>query len=114
MLRSSLKARGSQGSRRTHHIRVQATRRGLGGSQLGSRSGLEWIIDRYQIKTDKASGIMNDPNDWSSEVDNPRYILNLIGKVTTVSVETVRIVESLPPLRIYPDQNMTGPFIVAR
>lgn len=78
------------------------------GYMLGSRSGLEWIFDRYQIKTDKASGIVNDPNDWSREVDNPRYILDLIGKVTTVSVETVRIVESLPPLRIHPDQNTNG------
>ncbi|MFN3867415.1 MAG: type ISP restriction/modification enzyme, partial [Demequina sp.] len=55
---------------------------------LGSRSGLDWIIDRYQVKTDKPSGIVNDPNDWSREVGNPRYILQLIAKVTTVSVET--------------------------
>ncbi|WP_430868319.1 DEAD/DEAH box helicase [Demequina aurantiaca] len=67
---------------------------------LGSRSGLDWIIDRYQVKTDKPSGIVNDPNDWSREVGNPRYILDLIAKVTTVSVETMRIVDSLPPLRI--------------
>lgn len=67
---------------------------------LGSRSALEWILDRYQVKTDKPSGIVNDPNDYSREVGNPRYILDLIGKVTTVSVETVRIVESLPPLRL--------------
>jgi predicted helicase len=78
------------------------------GYVVGSRSGLEWIIDRYQVKTDKASGIVNDPNDWSREVGNPRYILDLIGKVTTVSVETVRIVESLPPLRIHSDQNADG------
>jgi len=57
---------------------------------------------------------VNDPNDWSREVENPRYILDLIGKVTTVSVETVRIVHCLPPLRIHPDQNMNGPSIVAR
>jgi predicted helicase len=67
---------------------------------LGSRSALGWIVDRYQVKTDKASGIVNDPNDWSREVGNPRYILDLIAKVTTVSVETVRIVDSLPPLQI--------------
>ncbi|WP_125775946.1 DEAD/DEAH box helicase [Antribacter gilvus] len=67
---------------------------------LGSRSALGWILDRYQVKTDKASGIVNDPNDWSREIGNPRYILDLIAKVTTVSVETVRIVESLPPLKI--------------
>lgn len=67
---------------------------------LGSRSALEWILDRYQVRTDAASGIVNDPNDWSREVDNPRYILDLIAKVTTVSVETMRIVDALPPLRI--------------
>ncbi|WP_062076565.1 DEAD/DEAH box helicase [Demequina globuliformis] len=67
---------------------------------LGSRSGLDWIIDRYQVKTDKASGIVNDPNNWSREVGNPRYILDLIAKVTTVSVETMKIVDSLPSLEI--------------
>lgn len=42
---------------------------------LGSRSALDWIIDRYQVKTDKASGIVNDPNDWCDEHDDPRYIV---------------------------------------
>jgi len=62
---------------------------------LGSRSALAWIIDRYQLKKDKASGIVNDPNDWADEVGNPRYIADLIAKVTRVAVETVRIVKSL-------------------
>ena len=67
---------------------------------LGSRSALEWILDRYQVKTDKASGIVNDPNDWSLEHGNPRYIVDLIKKVTHVSVETVKIVKSLPKLTL--------------
>ena len=62
---------------------------------LGSRSALAWIIVRYQVKRDKASGIVNAPNDWCDEVGNPRYIVDLIGKVTRVAVETVRIVEGL-------------------
>lgn len=62
---------------------------------LGSRSALAWIIDRYQVKKDKASGIINDPNDWANEVGNPRYIVDLIGKVTRVAVETVEIVKGL-------------------
>lgn len=62
---------------------------------LGSRSALAWIIDRYQVKKDKASGIVNDPNDWADEVGNPRYIVDLIAKVTRVAVETVRILESI-------------------
>src|SRR5699024_263275 len=54
---------------------------------LGSRSALAWIIDRYQVKKDKASGIVNDPNDWADEVGNPRYIVELIAKVTRVAME---------------------------
>lgn len=62
---------------------------------LGSRSALAWLIDRYQVKVDKASGIVNDPNDWCDEHDDPTYIVDLIKKVTTVSVETMKIVDGL-------------------
>lgn len=62
---------------------------------LGSRLAIAWLIDRYQIKKDKASGIINDPNDWADEVGNPRYIVDLIAKVTRIAVETVRIAEGL-------------------
>lgn len=68
--------------------------------QLGSRSAVEWILDRYQVKTDKASGIVNDPNDWSKEVSDPRYIINLLARIVTVSLETMTIVDSLPGLEI--------------
>ncbi|MFT4187919.1 MAG: DEAD/DEAH box helicase family protein [Aeromicrobium sp.] len=68
--------------------------------QLGSRSAVEWVIDRYHVKTDKKSGIVNDPNDWSREVGDPRYILDLLARVVTVSVETVDIVDHLPDLDI--------------
>jgi len=60
--------------------------------RLGNRSALDWIIDQYQVKTDKRSGITNDPN----IPDDPQYIIRLIGKVITVSLETVQIVNSLP------------------
>ncbi len=66
---------------------------------LGSRSALGWIIDRYQVKTDKASNIVNDPNDWCDEHDDPYYIVNLIKKVTTVAVATMDIIDSLPFLQ---------------
>lgn len=62
---------------------------------LGSRSAVAWLIDRYQVKKDKASGIVNDPNDWADEMGNPRYIVDLIGRVVRVAMETVRIVEEL-------------------
>ena len=61
---------------------------------LGNRSALEWIIDQYQISTDKRSGIINDPN----RADDPTYILRLIGQVVTVSLETVKIVGELPEI----------------
>lgn len=62
---------------------------------LGSRSAVAWLIDRYQVKKDEDSRIVNDPNDWADEVGNPRYIVDLIGKVTRVAMETVRIVDGL-------------------
>ncbi|MFD8550545.1 DEAD/DEAH box helicase [Streptomyces fradiae] len=65
--------------------------------QLGARSAIEWIIDRYQVKVDKASGIVNDPNDWS---DDPRYIIDLLKRIVTVSLKTMKIVDSLPELDI--------------
>lgn len=67
---------------------------------VGSRSALEWVMDRYQVKVDSASQIKNDPNDWSREVGDPRYIIDLYARIVTVSVETVRTVDSLPPLDI--------------
>lgn len=67
---------------------------------LGSRSALDWILERYQVTVDKASKIKNDPNDWGLEHGNPRYILDLIGSIVTVSLETVRIVTGLPGLEI--------------
>ena len=63
---------------------------------VNGRSPLEWIIDRYQVKTDKASGIVNDANAWGLEHDNPRYILDLILSCITVSLKTLDIVDALP------------------
>jgi predicted helicase len=65
--------------------------------QLGARSAIEWIIDRYQVKTYKDSGIINDPNDWS---EDPRYIIDLLRRIVTVSLETMKIVDALPALDI--------------
>ncbi|WP_198393848.1 DEAD/DEAH box helicase [Brevibacterium yomogidense] len=65
---------------------------------LGSRSGLDWILERYQIKTDNASRIVNDPNGWSREHEQPRYIIDLIARVTTLSIDTMSIIDDLPDL----------------
>ena len=59
--------------------------------RLGNRSALEWVIDQYQISEDKRSGIVSDPND----LDDEEYIVRLVGKVITVSMETVRLVNDL-------------------
>ena len=55
---------------------------------------LEWVIDQYQVSTDKRSGITNDPN----RPDDPEYIVRLLGQVVTVSLETVKLVKGLPPM----------------
>jgi predicted helicase len=67
---------------------------------LGSRSAIDWIIERYQIKTDKNSGIVNDPNAWSREHEQPRYIIDLIGRIVALSLQTNRIVDALPELEL--------------
>jgi predicted helicase len=62
--------------------------------RLGNRSALDWVIDQYQVSTDKRSGITNDPN----RPDDPEYIVRLLGQVITVSLETVKVVKGLPAL----------------
>ena len=65
---------------------------------INGKSAIEWLMDRYQIKTDKDSGIENDPNDWGLEHNNQRYILDLILSIITVSMATNEIVRNLPKL----------------
>jgi predicted helicase len=65
---------------------------------VNGKPALEWIIERYQITIDKASTIKNDPNDWCKEHNNPRYIVDLLKRVTRVSLETMKIVNALPAL----------------
>ena len=62
---------------------------------VNGKSALEWIMERYKVTKDKDSGIINDPNHWS---ENPRYIVDLVKRIVRVSLETVRIVKSLPAL----------------
>jgi predicted helicase len=59
--------------------------------RLGNRSALEWVLDQYQVSKDSRSGIVSDPNN----LDDEEYIVRLVGKVVTVSVETVRLVKEL-------------------
>ena len=62
---------------------------------VNGRPALEWIIDRYQARTDKDSGIVNDPNKWGEEHGNPRYIVDLIEKVVKVSVESAGLIAKI-------------------
>ena len=63
---------------------------------VNGKSAIEWIMERYQVTIDKASGIKNDPNDWSGD---PRYIVDLLKRIVRVGIESARIVKGLPPLQ---------------
>ncbi|HAI68747.1 MAG TPA: hypothetical protein DCM38_04825, partial [Gammaproteobacteria bacterium] len=67
--------------------------------KLGNRSALDWIIDQYRIKTDKRNGIVNNPNRKEDEY----YIIDLIKKIISVSLETQRIVEEIQDIQFAVD-----------
>lgn len=64
---------------------------------VNGKSAIEWIMDQYQIKTNKKSGITDNPNDFSND---PKYIFNLLLRIINVSVQTVDLIDSLPKLEI--------------
>lgn len=64
--------------------------------RLGSRSALEWVVNQYCVKSDKASGIVNDPN----SVSDAESIVRLVRQVVQLSVETVEIVSGLGELGV--------------
>ena len=66
---------------------------------VNGKSAIEWVMERYAVTTDKDSGITNDPNDWCDEQGNPRYIIDLVKRIVRVSMETMEIVKTLPPLK---------------
>ena len=70
------------------------------GYSISGRSPLEWIIDRYHVKTDKASGIVNDPNDFLREQGRPNAVMDLIKRLVTVSMRTQELLATLPALEI--------------
>ena len=70
------------------------------GYSISGRSPLEWIIDRYHVKTDKASGIVNDPNNFLREQGRPDAVVDLIKRLVTVSMRTQELLETLPALEI--------------
>ena len=66
---------------------------------VNGKSAIDWIMERYAVTIDKASIIKNDPNDWSREHEQPRYILDLLLSVIILSCRTVDIINSLPLLK---------------
>jgi len=56
------------------------------------------VLNQYQVSTDPASGIVNDPNDWAAEHGQPTYVFDLLRRIVTVSMRTLDIIDSLPPL----------------
>ena len=66
---------------------------------VNGKSAIEWVMERYQVTTNKDSGIVNDPNKWLAESGDERYIVDLILKVVTVSMETQKIIAKLPRLK---------------
>ena len=67
---------------------------------VNGKSAIEWIMERYAVKTDPASQITNDPNDWAREHNDEKYIFNLLLRIINVSVQTVEIVRILPKLKL--------------
>lgn len=67
---------------------------------VNGKSAIEWIIDQYQIKTDKKSEITDDPNDFS---DDPKYIFNLLLRIINVSLKTIDLINQLPKFEVKND-----------
>ena len=68
---------------------------------MNGKPAIDWVMERQCVKTDKDSGIVNDANDWAIEtMHNPRYPLELLLRVITVSLETMKIVNALTGLDI--------------
>ena len=66
---------------------------------VNGKPAVEWVMERCQVKADKSSGIVNDPNLYSKETGQPTYILDLLLSVIAVSVKTMCIIDTLPELK---------------
>lgn len=60
---------------------------------VNGRTPLEWMLDRYHIKTDKDSGIVHDPNEWFAEVGDD--IVSKLKRITWMSIETAKVIAGL-------------------
>ena len=64
--------------------------------RLGNRSALEWIVQQYQVRRDDTGDIVDDPN----RPGDDDYIVKLVARVISVSLETMDVVERLPGLAL--------------
>ena len=86
------------------HISIQGIPLRAYEYEVNGKSAIEWVIERQCIKTDKASGIVNDANDYAIEtVGDPSYPLKLLRRIVTVSLRTLELVSELPELRTLED-----------
>lgn len=67
------------------------------GYIVNGKAAIEWIIDQYKVKTDNKSGIVDDPNSYS---EDPKYILNLLLSIITVSMKTLELIDELPEFEV--------------
>lgn len=68
---------------------------------VNGKPAIEWVMERQAVKEDPTSGITNDANRYAVEtMGDPRYPFDLLCRVITVSLETVKIVRGLPKLNI--------------
>lgn len=68
---------------------------------VNGKPALEWVMERQAVRTDPASGIVNDANRYAVETaGDPAYPFELFCRVITVSLETLRVMKSLPALDI--------------
>ncbi len=68
---------------------------------VNAKPAIEWVMDRQAVTTDKKSGIINDANDWAIEtMGDAKYPLELLLRVITVSLETMKIINNLPKFEI--------------
>ena len=63
--------------------------------KLGNRSALEWVLERHKETTPKDATIREKFNTYRF-ADHKERVIDLLARVTTVSVETMRIVGAMP------------------
>ena len=58
---------------------------------VNKKSALDWVVERACVSIDKASGIVNDFNDYATEMGNDRYPLDLFLKIVNSQESVNRV-----------------------